>query len=54
VALIAHGHLQRLFAARWLGLDPSAGRMFRHPRAGTISALGYEHGEPVLSVWNVL
>ena len=25
VALVAHGHLQRVLTARWLGLDPSAG-----------------------------
>ncbi|MGW6093040.1 histidine phosphatase family protein [Streptomyces sp. NPDC055157] len=53
-ALVAHGHLQRVLTARWLGLDASAGRLFRHPGPGTLSALGTEHGRPVISSWNVL
>lgn len=53
VALIAHGHLQRVLTARWLGLDPSAGQLFRHPAPGTLSALGIEHEQPVNSSWNV-
>ncbi|GAA4576488.1 histidine phosphatase family protein [Planotetraspora kaengkrachanensis] len=52
VALIAHGHLQRVLTARWLGLDPSAARLFRHPHPGTLSALGTEHEQPVISAWN--
>jgi broad specificity phosphatase PhoE len=54
VAIVGHGHLQRVLAARWLGLDPSAGRMLSHPGTGTISALAYEHEQPVVSAWNVL
>lgn len=54
VAIIGHGHLQRVLAARWLGLDPSAARMLSHPRTGTVSSLGYEHEQPVISSWNVL
>ena len=53
VALIGHGHLQRVLAARWLGLNPSAGRLFRHPGPGTLSALGAEHEQPVISAWNM-
>lgn len=53
VALIAHGHLQRVLTARWLGLDAPAGRLFGHPHPGTLSALGTEHGQPVVSAWNV-
>jgi broad specificity phosphatase PhoE len=54
VAIVGHGHLQRVLAARWLGLDPSAARWLSHPRTGTVSALGYEHDQPVISAWNVL
>ncbi len=53
VALVGHGHLQRVLAARWLGLDPSAARLLGHPRPGTVSTLGSEHGQPVISAWNV-
>jgi broad specificity phosphatase PhoE len=54
VAIIGHGHLQRVLAARWLGLDPSAARILSHPHTGTLSALAYEHEQPVVSAWNVL
>jgi broad specificity phosphatase PhoE len=54
VAIVGHGHLQRVLAARWLGLDPSAARMLSHPHTGTLSSIGYEHGQPVVSAWNVL
>jgi broad specificity phosphatase PhoE len=54
VAIIGHGHLQRVLAVRWLGLDPSAGRMLSHPSTGTLSSLDYEHEEPVVSAWNIL
>jgi probable phosphoglycerate mutase len=52
VALVAHGHFLRVLTARWLGLEPAAGRLFRLD-TGTISALGTEHGQPVISRWNV-
>jgi broad specificity phosphatase PhoE len=52
VALVAHGHLLRVLTARWLGQDPSGGRLFRLD-TGTISTLGYEHADPVLVTWNV-
>jgi broad specificity phosphatase PhoE len=52
VALIAHGHLLRVLAARWLGLEPEAGRFFRLD-TGTMSLLGLEHDENVISAWNV-
>lgn len=54
VVIIGHGHLQRVLAARWLDLDPSGARMLSHPRTGTLSSLGYEHEQPVISAWNVL
>jgi broad specificity phosphatase PhoE len=51
VVLVAHGHFLRVLAARWLGLAPAAGAMFRLG-TGTVSALGTEHGRPVISTWN--
>lgn len=54
VAVVGHGHLQRVIAARWLGLDASAGRLFGHPHAGTVSILNFEREQPLISVWNVL
>jgi broad specificity phosphatase PhoE len=52
VALVAHGHLLRILTARWLGLEPAGGRYFRLD-TGSLSTLGTEHGEPVVTSWNV-
>jgi probable phosphoglycerate mutase len=52
VALVAHGHVLRVLTARWLGLRPTDGRLFRLD-TGTVSALGTEHDEPVILSWNV-
>jgi broad specificity phosphatase PhoE len=52
VVLVSHGHLLRVLTARWLRLEPEAGRLFRLD-TGTLSTLGTEHGEPVISSWNV-
>jgi probable phosphoglycerate mutase len=52
VALVAHGHVLRVLTARYLGLPPDGGRLFRLD-TGTISTLGAEHGEPVILTWNV-
>jgi broad specificity phosphatase PhoE len=52
VALIAHGHVLRVLTARWLGLDPADGRLFRLD-TGTLSTLSSEHEEPVILTWNV-
>jgi broad specificity phosphatase PhoE len=51
VALVAHGHFLRVLTARWLELPPREGRHFVLD-TGTVSALGYEHGEPALTRWN--
>jgi broad specificity phosphatase PhoE len=51
VALVAHGHLFRVFAARWLGLPPAAGSHFLLDTA-TVSVLSYYHGVPALRRWN--
>jgi len=52
VALVAHGHVLRVLTARYLRLEPSAGRLFRLD-TGTVSTLGTEHAEPVILSWNV-
>jgi broad specificity phosphatase PhoE len=52
VALVAHGHLLRVLTARWLGLAPDAGRLFRLD-TGTLSLLSTEHIDPVIRSWNV-
>ena len=52
VALVAHGHVLRVLTARYLRLEPGGGRMFRLD-TGTLSTLGTEHGEPVITSWNV-
>jgi broad specificity phosphatase PhoE len=52
VALVAHGHLLRVLTARWLRLPPDAGRLFRLD-TGTLSLLGFEHADPVISSWNL-
>jgi broad specificity phosphatase PhoE len=51
VVLVAHGHFLRILTARWLGLEPAAGRLFRLD-TGTLSTLGTEHGHPVMLTWN--
>jgi broad specificity phosphatase PhoE len=51
--LFSSGHFLRVFAARWLGLEPGAGRYFLLGTA-TLSAVGYEHdrSDPVIRLWD--
>jgi len=51
VALFAHGHIFRVFAARWLGLPATAGRHFLLDTA-TLSILSYYRGIPAVKRWN--
>jgi broad specificity phosphatase PhoE len=49
--LFAHGHVLRVLTARWLGLGPEAGALFKLD-TGTLSALGYERETRVITRWN--
>lgn len=52
VVVVAHGHFGRVLAARWVGLEPSGGRLFALDPAGPC-LLGSEHGAPVIHRWNL-
>jgi probable phosphoglycerate mutase len=52
VCVVAHAHLLRVLAARWIGLDAADGARLRLD-TGTWSALGYEREAPVVLRWNV-
>jgi broad specificity phosphatase PhoE len=51
VALFAHGHVLRMLAARWIGLDPDGGGRLALS-TGSISVLGFEREVRVIWRWN--
>jgi probable phosphoglycerate mutase len=53
VLCVAHGHLLRVLAARWVGLPPVAGRFFLLWPGG-VSVLATERDFPVIQLWNQL
>lgn len=52
IVLVAHSHLLRVLTARYLGLTPAEGTLFQLA-TGAVSRLGREHGQPVITAWNV-
>jgi len=51
VACVAHAHLLRVLAVRWLGVEPGAAR-FLVLGPATVSVLGWEREQPVIEHWN--
>ncbi|NUS72019.1 MAG: histidine phosphatase family protein [Corynebacteriales bacterium] len=52
VAVISHGHMSRIFIARWLGLPADAGSLFTF-ETGHIAICGFERERHVLRALNV-
>lgn len=51
VVLVAHGHSLRVLTLAWLALPVERGSILSLD-AGTLSVLGFEHGDPSIRGWN--
>ena len=51
VACVAHGHVLRVMASRWIGLAATAGHSFSLGPAA-LGELGWEREQPVVALWN--
>jgi broad specificity phosphatase PhoE len=51
VALFAHAHILRILASRWIGLPAVDGKLFALG-TGSVSVLGFEREQRVISRWN--
>jgi broad specificity phosphatase PhoE len=51
VAIVAHGHLLRVMAARWIGLPAVYGGSFMLD-TGSVSELGFERERRAILLWN--
>jgi len=51
VGIFGHGHMLRVLAARWLEMEPRAGRRFALS-TGSISVLSFERDTRIVQTWN--
>ncbi len=51
VLAVAHAHVLRVLAARWLGFEPTQGRSFGLSTTG-LSILGWQREDTVIELWN--